>query len=154
MTPWGRIMTLGSPDPVASYTLNYQDSIWGDGGHLISTCSLDLMHALPLPARHPQNLVSLKPGEERNWTIYLQPAGSLEEVKPLLAASLSAPMIDADRYTLGKGESSSLTIWALKPLRLQSLREDGSKTPLAMHSLAKGKFVTPLHLKAAPVCTR
>ena len=51
--------------------------------------------------RHPQNLVSLKPGEERSWTIYLQPAGSIEEIKPLLAASLSAPMIDADRYTLG-----------------------------------------------------
>ena len=36
MTPQGRIMTLGSPDPVASYTMNYQDSSWGDGGHLIS----------------------------------------------------------------------------------------------------------------------
>ena len=26
MTPQGRIMTLGSPDPVASYTLNYAKS--------------------------------------------------------------------------------------------------------------------------------
>ena len=42
MTPHGRIMTVGSPEPVASYTMNYELSSWGDGGHLIYTCSLDL----------------------------------------------------------------------------------------------------------------
>jgi hypothetical protein len=119
MTPKGRIMTIGSPDPVASYNMNYEESVWvsGDGGNpmhargdgernpdgstvggpMIYTCSLDLMHTLPLPPRHPQNLISLRPGAERAWTIYLQPAGSVEEVKPFLASSLSAPMIDADR---------------------------------------------------------
>ena len=101
MTPRGRIMTIGSPDPVASYSMSYEKSSWGDGGHLIKTCSLDLMHALPLPPRHPQHLVSLKAGEQRNWTIYLQPAGSLEEIKPALSTTLQAPMIDADRYTPG-----------------------------------------------------
>jgi hypothetical protein len=150
MTTQGRIMALGSPDPVASYTLNYQDSSWGDGGHLISTCSLDLMHALPLPGRHPQNLVSLKPGEERSWTVYLQPAGSIEEIKPLLAASLSAPMIDADRYTLGAGESSSLSIWALKPVTVTVTAEDGRETSLAVHSPAKGKFVTTFTPQGRP----
>jgi hypothetical protein len=134
MTPQGRIMTVSSPDPVASYSMDYELSSWGDGGHLIHTCSIDLMHALPLPPRHPQNLVSLKAGEERTWTIYLQPAGSLEEVKPLLAASLSAPMIDADRYTLAAGESSRLTIWAKQPATVTVTAEDGSTTPLALHS--------------------
>ena len=93
MTPRGRIMTIGSPQPVASYTMSYEKSSWGDGGHLIRTCSLDLMHALPLPPRHPQHLAALQAGEERSWTIYLQPVASLEEVKPTLAASLGAPMI-------------------------------------------------------------
>ncbi len=109
MTPRGRILSVGSPDPVASYTMDYEKSSWGDGGHLIQTCALDLMHALPLPARHPQNLTALKAGEERSWRIYLEPLNSLEEVKPTLATSLSAPMIDADRYTLAPGESSRLT---------------------------------------------
>ena len=108
------------------------------------------MHALPLPARHPQNLVSLKPGEERSWTIYLQPAGSLEEIKPLLAASLSAPMIDADRYTLGAGDSSILSIWALKPITVTVTAEDGSKTLLAVHSPAKGKFVATFSPQGGP----
>jgi hypothetical protein len=150
MTPYGRIMTVGSPDPVASYTMNYQLASWGDGGHLISTCTLDLMHTLPLPPRHPQNLVSLKPGEERSWTIYLQPAGSLEEVKPLLASSLAAPMIDADRYTLGNGESSSLTFWAQKPITVTVSGEDGSATPLPVRSVASGRFVTTFTPQGGP----
>ncbi len=150
MTPYGRIMTVGSPDPVASYTMNYQMASWGDGGHLITTCTLDLMHALPLPARHPQNLDSLKPGEERSWTVYLQPAASLAEIKPMLAASLSAPMIDADRYTLGSGESSSLSFWAAKPITVTVSAEDGSATPLPVHSVAKGKFAAMFTPQAGP----
>ncbi len=134
MTPRGRILTIGSPDPVASYTLNYEKSSWGDGGHLINTCSLDLMHALPLPARHPQHLVSLKAGEMRTWTIYLQPLGSLDEIKPALAASLSAPMIEADRYTLAAGENSRLTVWAKQPVTMTVVAEDGSRTRLPLHS--------------------
>ena len=134
MTPRGRILTIGSPDPIASYTLNYEKSSWGDGGHLINTCSLDLMHTLPLPPRHPQHLVLLKAGESRIWTIYIQPLGSLEEIKPALAASLSAPMIEADRYTLASGESSRLTVWAKQPVTMTVVAEDGSKTRLPLHS--------------------
>src|ERR1700684_130753 len=131
MTPYGRILTVGSPDPIASYIMNYEKSSWGDGGHLINTCSLDLMHTLPLPPRHPQDLTSLKAGEERTWTIYLQPVGSLEEIKPLLAASVSAPMINMDRYTLAEGESSNLTFWAKEPVTVTVTAEDGSSAALA-----------------------
>src|ERR1700733_2972082 len=142
MTPYGRILTVGSPDPIASYIMNYEKSSWGDGGHLINTCSLDLMHTLPLPPRHPQNLTSLKAGEERTWTIYLQPVGSLEEIKPLLAASVSAPMIDMDRYTLAEGESSNLTFWAKEPVTVTVTAEDGSSAALAVHSAGQGKVST------------
>src|ERR1700691_3180012 len=150
MTPHGRIMTVASPDPVASYTMNYELSSWGDGGHLIYTCSLDLMHALPLPLRHPQNLVSLKAGEDWNRKIYLERLGSLEEVKPSLAASLSAPMIDADRYTLAAGENSVLSIWAPKPVTVTIAAEDGTRTSLAVHSIGEGKSVTTFAPRGGP----
>jgi hypothetical protein len=140
MTPRGRILSVGSPDPVASYTMDYEMSSWGDGGHLIRTCALDLMHALPLPARHPQNLSSLKAGEERTWRIYLEPLNSLEEVKPALANSLSAPMIEADRYTLAPGESSRLTFWANQPVTVTVTGEDGRAHSLPAHSVSAGKF--------------
>jgi hypothetical protein len=150
MTPYGRIMTVGSSDPVGSYIMNYEKSSWGDGGHLINTCSLDLMHALPLPPRNPQDLISLKAGEERTWTIYLEPARSLEEIKPLLAAGLSAPMIDADRYTLAAGESSKLTIWAAKPVAVTVTAEDGGSAPLAVLSTANGKFAATFTPQGGP----
>jgi hypothetical protein len=150
MTPYGRILTVSSPDPIASYIMNYEKSSWGDGGHLINTCSLDLMHTLPLPPRHPQNLNSLKSGEELTWTIYLQPVESLEEIKPLLAASVSAPMIDADRYTLAEGENSNLTLWAKAPATVTVTAEDGSSTALAVHPAGQGKFSTTFEPNGGP----
>ncbi len=150
MTPRGRILTIGSPDPVASYTMQYEKSSWGDGGHLINTCSLDLMHALPLPPRHPQHLVSLKAGEQRTWTIYIQPLQSLEQIKPSLAASLSAPMIDADRYTLAAGESSHVTVWAKRPVTVTVAAEDGSSTQLVMRSAANHKWTATFAPQGGP----
>ena len=156
-------MTIGSPDHVASYSMNYDESVWvpgdgdpahirpegdhnpdgsSDGGHIIYTSSLNLMHTLALPPRHPQNLLSLKPGKECNWTVYFQPAGSLAEVEAVLAYSLSVPMIDADRYTLAAGESSNITIWAPMPVTVTVTAPDGNNTQLAVHSTANGKFVT------------
>ncbi len=149
MTPKGRIITIGSPNPVASYDLNYDESIWGagDGGHMIRTCSLDLMHALPLPSRHPQDLASIPAGQARNWTIYLQPAPSLESIKPLLASSLEAPMIDADRYTLACGESSKLTIYSPSAVSVTVTTPDGKTSQLSLKSSIRGRWIatfTPL----------
>ena len=150
MTPRGRILTIGSPDPVASYTMNYEKSSWGDGGHLISTCTLDLLHQLPLPERHPQNLGTLKAGEERTWTLCLQPVQSLEEVKPALAASLEAPMIDADRYTMAAGETSHLIVWAKHSVSVTVTAEDGSHSPLALHSVSGDKYTGTFGPEAGP----
>ncbi len=149
MTPRGRIMTIGSPDPVASYSMSYERSSWGDGGHLIKTCSLDLLHPLPLPPRHPQNLVSLRAGEQRIWTIYLQPVKALAEVKPALSASLQAPMIQADRYTLAAGESSRLTIWTQQPVTVTVTTDEGSTAPLDLQS-AEGHYTASFKPEGGP----
>ena len=141
MTPKGRILTVGSPDPVASYHLHYAVLGNGDGGHLIHTFSLDLLHALPLPARHPQDLSSLKPGEERTWTVYLQTARSLDEVKPILAASLDTPMIEADRYTLARGETASIVIHGPSGAKATIAAPDGKASPLRVD---KGSSATGL----------
>ncbi len=171
MTPRGRLMAVGSPDPVASYSMNYDESVWisgdgeelvvarsdgdhnpdtsTDGGHLIYSCSLDLMHALPLPARHPQDLTKLKPGEERQWTLYLQPVGFIEEVKPTLAASISAPMIEADRYTVAAGEVSKLTIWSPKVVGVTVTDPDGNRTTLPTKRVYEGEYLATFPPQAA-----
>jgi hypothetical protein len=172
MTPKGRIMTIGSPDAVASYSMNYDESVWvsgdgeklaparpdgehnpdtsTDGGHLIYSCSLDLMHALPLPARHPQNLICLKPGDERTWTLYLQPIDSIEKVKPSLAASLSVPMIEADRYTVAGGERSRLTIWSPDGVKIEVTDPEGSATSLEVISKKPGEYEATLLPQTGP----
>ena len=114
MTPRGRILTVGSPDPIASWHLDYKQF-----EHRIYTATLDLLNPGPLPARHPQRLDTLKPGERKQWTIYLEPVESLEDVKPRLAASLGAPMIECDRYTVEPGDTVNVTVFGGKSRRYQ-----------------------------------
>lgn len=110
MTPRGRILTVGSPDPVASWHMDYRQGL-----HRIYTATLDLLHPGPLPARHPQGLDTLAPGEERSWTLYFEPVESLDTVKPRLAESLGVPMIDGDRYTVEPGGETNLTVLGGEP---------------------------------------
>ena len=84
MSPEGRILTIGSADPIASWNYEFQPR-----RHRIYTVSLDMLHALPLPARHPQDLTELKPGQQKTWTVYLQPVDRVENVKPALAEESS-----------------------------------------------------------------
>lgn len=69
-TPAGHALGIVSPQPVASwsvaYNLGYQDPPphWFMG-HRIESLNLDLMNALPLPERNPQDLWMLKQGRSR-----------------------------------------------------------------------------------------
>ena len=112
MSPLCGIMAFGTEEPVASYDINYiyegiKEWRWG---HQIFTASLDLLHALPLPARHPQHLTSLEPGESRCWTLHLGGVPGLSAVKPALAKWIKAPLIEADAFTVVPGQQLSLRI--------------------------------------------
>ncbi len=103
--PNGQILTISSPDPVASRQIEYIAN-----GHRITTSSLDLMHQLPLPLRHPQQLIELAAGESRSWSIVLQPASTLEEVLPIIATNCKAPAIGLDRTTAAVGETIEISV--------------------------------------------
>jgi len=105
MTPRGRILTVGSPDPVASWHLEYKPL-----QHRIYTATLDLLNPGPLPARHPAGLDTLAPGQKKQWTIYLEPVATLEDIKPHLAESIGAPLIDCDRYTVAAGQTIQVRV--------------------------------------------
>lgn len=105
MTPRGRILGISSPDPVASWRLAYKP-----GQHRIYTLCLDLLHRGPLPGRHPRGLDVLRPGERREWTIFLEDIPSLDQVKPRLAATTGAPMIACDRHTVEPGATVGVTV--------------------------------------------
>ena len=122
MTPKGRILTLASPDPVASWNYDFLPK-----AHRILTVSLDPLHCLPLPSRHPQEMTELAPGEERSWTFYLEPVSSLEEVAPCVAHNTTAPMIECSRYTVQEGEGVRISIHAEGEVDLSIAAPDGQK---------------------------
>ncbi|MDR1897644.1 MAG: hypothetical protein LBR10_12725 [Prevotellaceae bacterium] len=122
MTPNGSILTLASPDPVASYRLlynNYKFKSWKEefgSGHLIHSLVLDLLNPQPLPAGHPINADRLKRGETKTWTIYLGSESELAAVIPATASQTKGVSLSADVYTVAEGETVNLTVHcAAKP---------------------------------------
>ncbi len=105
-TPSGRMLAIASPDPIASWSLNYNVG-YGSGapghpfwGHRVYTFNLDLLCAAPLPPRHPQASASLAPGKTRSWKIALQDLPSLDALPATLSQLAAAPFIKLDRTTL------------------------------------------------------
>ena len=122
-TPSGRLMTVATDAPVASYSLDYQS-----GAHRIYTASLDVLQSGELPERHPENLDHLGAKETKTWNVYLKPVedlNAIEKIKPTIAQSTGLPTIDADRYTMAEGEQSRVTILSETPLK------DGKATLVA-----------------------
>lgn len=141
MSPEGAILGIGSPEPVASWSLDYNragDSPDSDWGHRVYTLNLDLMNSLPLPARHPQDLGELAAGETKSWAITLIPVSDLADIKPVLAKVCSAPMLDADRYILAEGESTNIRVYCDDPVNLQITGPDGESV-----KFDTGNFTVP-----------
>lgn len=111
MTPKGDILCVASPDAIASWHYDYEQAsaihkgkqiYWG--AHRIRGVELDLLHRLPLPARHPQGLYALAPGQEHSVRLYFQQSANLDSVNADLARMTGAPVLQAELYTIGVGE--------------------------------------------------
>lgn len=109
-SPDGRVLAISSPDAVASWHYDYAGL-----GHRINTVTLDLMNPLPLPDRHPQNLTSLKAGEEKIWHICLMPVNSVGDVPRTIAEKSGVPMFFLERTTLGDGECTDVYVYGNHP---------------------------------------
>lgn len=125
MSPEGSIIGMFSPDPIPAWNLRYNN-----GGHRINGMQLDLLSAGPLPERSPQNCESLKPGEERTWTVYLAPVADLASVPAEAARYTGATFVTADRYTGEPGETVKLTLSGPAATRLMLVDSDGKATDI------------------------
>lgn len=140
-TPSGRLMTISTDNPVASYTLDYES-----GAHRIYSASLDVLQSGKLPERHPQDLDHLKAKEEKTWNIYLQPVEEINDtksVKPVIAENSQLPMFDADRYTLAQEEESQITILSESPIvdgELKVEDPDGNTSALSVKEESEGVY--------------
>jgi hypothetical protein len=102
MNPNGHILTIATREPVASWSMDYPKTIWGEYphifyGHRIASVNLDFFNTLPLPERHPQDMWQLLPGETRKFHIYLQAASKIEDIPGQLSLNSNAPYIDVSR---------------------------------------------------------
>lgn len=104
-SPNGEVMAITSPDAVASWHLDYIGN-----GHRIGSASIDLMHQLPLPSRHPQDMTQLMPHETKSWKFYLLPVKSIKEVQAAVAKVTEAPAIQLERTTASAGEVVDITV--------------------------------------------
>ncbi|MEN7547184.1 hypothetical protein AAG747_04650 [Rapidithrix thailandica] len=136
MAPDGRVLNIASPDPIAAWSNEFTMS-WGEPGyqwhgHRITSLNLNLINALPLPDRHPQNLYQLKPGEEKSWVIYLKPVRELEQVPETLATLTSAPFLQIDRTTIAQGEQAKVKVISGAACKLRVVSPSGKSTEAAL----------------------
>jgi hypothetical protein len=136
LSPYGQILGWVSPSPVASYTIDYARG-WALKG--IYTANIDFINQLPLPARHPQNLTTVKPGETKSWKVYLMVIDSLDEVKSELANSGDVPIFDAEHYTVAPGQETRVTIFGPKVKTLSIKNSQGKETKLSPVKTGKGR---------------
>ncbi len=140
MSPKGGILAFATEEPVASYALNYQfegikEWLWG---HRIYTASLDLLHSLPLPERHPQHLTGLEAGESRTWTVHIGCVEKTDDVKPAISLWAGVPQIEAERYTISQGERIKATVRAENIEKAELKAPDGKTVKISID----GKTVT------------
>lgn len=142
-TPSGSLLGIVSPDAVASwsvdYNLGYQDPAphWFMG-HRIESLNLDLLNALPLPERCPQDLWQLGKGEKKKWTIAFAPISSLDSFEERMHDIAGIPMLRIDRTACRPGETLVFEVVAKDP---EIEVTDGDGKPVAVQVAAKGHDV-------------
>lgn len=119
-TPSGHTLGLVCPQPVASwsveYNLGYQDPAphWFMG-HRIESLNIDLLNALPLPSRNPQDLWCLRQGESRSWTLVLIDIEAPGQFEAELSSIADIPMIRMERTGYGAGETAVFDVLGDSP---------------------------------------
>jgi len=136
LSPHGQILGWVCPTPVASYTIEY---IKGKGKKGIATANIDFINQLPLPARHPQNLTVLKPGETKSWTVYLMAIDSLDEVKSVLANCSDVPIFDAEYYTIAPQQDTRVTIFGPRVKTLSIKNSEGKVLKISPAKTGNGR---------------
>lgn len=138
-TPSGHTLGIVSPQPVASwsvdYNLGYQDPAphWFMG-HRIESLNLDLMNTLPLPAHCPQDLWRLKQGESKTWTIAFIDIKTPGEFEETIHKVANVPMIRMNQTAFQPKETAVFEVLAASPV-IEIINDKGEKQPVTI----KGK---------------
>ena len=147
-SPQGQVLGIASPDPIASWSVDYNLSYYDIPphwfyGHRIESVNLDLINTLSLPEHNPQDMWKLEPGEERTWKVSLVPVTSLESFEQEMAEATGLPMISMDRTSYMPGETATFTIFA------DSTPEVVMEASFKVAEIAKGQWLVEANMHKA-----
>lgn len=130
----GKILAIASPDPIASWSHNYSKS-WGEppylyNGHRITSVNLDLINALPLPKRHPQDLWQILPGESKTFRIYLDEVDDLSNLYKKITKLTYAPTIDIASTSCEKGGEINFSVLMNEEVTVEVFSPNGESVTL------------------------
>jgi len=101
-----------------------------NNGHRITSVNLDLINALPLPERHPQDLFQIMPGESKTFRIYLDDAESLADINKTVAEITEAPAIEIATTVCAKGGTMNFSIISADEVSLKVYFPNGESRVL------------------------
>lgn len=137
--PSGHILGLVSPHPVASwsveYNLGYQDPAphWFMG-HRIESLNIDLLNALPLPERNPQNLWMLEPGESKRWIIAMVDVDNPDSFENQVYSLIDAPVIRIPQTTYLPEEKAVFEVLSSSD-DIKVTDDEGKELPVEIKSM-------------------
>lgn len=115
MSPLEKAVIITADTPVAAWELDYNtfsDDLTCHFGHRIYTGNLLFTVNDRLPERHPDNLNSIKAGEEKIWLINITPADDIKIFKSIVSEKFNLPMLEFENYTVAKGEKACLRVFS------------------------------------------
>ena len=149
-TPKEHTLALVSPHPIASwsvdYNLGYMDPkpFWFMG-HRIESLNLDLINALPLPERNPQNLWQLKQGESKTWTIAFVNIRTLDNLETALNKVARIPLIQMEQTAYRPGEEAQFEVIGEKPI-VKVTDDKGNQVLVTLTKKAVGRYLAKVVL--------
>ncbi|MBQ8839191.1 MAG: nucleoside hydrolase [Bacteroidales bacterium] len=141
-TPSGRLLAIVSPDPIASWSVDYNlayqepEGYWFYG-HRISSVNLDLINALPLPEHNPQDRWQIGPGQSLSWKIIFIEMDADADFERTVSAVAGVPMIQMPVTSFSAGEKARFKVYGSHPeIRISDSR--GKKLSLRRKKLSDG----------------
>lgn len=156
-TPAGRTLGIVSPQPIASwsvdYNLGYQDPAphWFMG-HRIESLNLDLLNALPLPDHCPQDLWRLKQGESKKWVIAFVPVASPEKFEETVHNIGDLPMLRMERTSFQPGDTAVFEVFGTAPA-VEVTDFQGNTLPVTVRKTSKDLSTVSCPLPATGLYT-
>lgn len=143
-SPGGKILGVFSPDPIVSWSLDYNKSHYGTeeyGGHRINSINLELLHSGQQPKGHPKVHNFISPKKTQRWTINLVSLKNLEEFPSKASKLCQAPIICVPSINSNIRDTEKVTIYGESISKVSLVDESGTAIGMSVDLDEKSKTI-------------